>query len=136
LAVEVVAAEEATLLGDQEEEEPVDQAEEEFVVAGWGHFALPERLTQVAVGPVAEEAVAKGEERLFDPLAQAFASATALLNRVLVIDLQHTLVGVLEALWETGAVEKSVEDNKVAEPLLSEDLLQVEFEVGLGAEAG
>jgi hypothetical protein len=136
LPVEVVAAQEPTLFGHQEEEEAVDQPEQELVVGGGGELASGDLLAQRAVGRVAEEAVAERVEGLLHTVAQAVAGAGPLLASLLVVLLQEAVLGIGDPGRQAGAVEQAVEEDEVGEALAGEDGGEVELEIGLGAQVG
>jgi hypothetical protein len=159
-AVEGVCADEVALLGDEEEEEPIHQAQQlvvEFLrtqprsptirhsrfalsplatrhspFAIRHHHPLPERL----VRGVGEEAVGQALEALFDAVAEAIADATALLDGVLAVLFEEAVGGIGGGARQAAAVEQAVEDFELAEALLVEDLREVELDIGLAADVG
>ncbi|MCL6649686.1 MAG: hypothetical protein K6U89_15295 [Chloroflexi bacterium] len=154
LPVERLGTDQASILGDQEEQEPVHQAQElpvEFL-RGERRVASGERCifvaahcsvltagysrSQIAVLRMGEKAVGEALDAFLDPVPQPLAHPPALFHRVLVVLLEQGILRVLGRARQAASVQEPVEDGEVGEPLLLEDLPEVELDIGLAAHVG
>ncbi|MCS7176932.1 MAG: hypothetical protein NZ960_04840 [Candidatus Kapabacteria bacterium] len=141
LSVERLAADEAALFGDEQEEEAVDQAQQLLVelqrgeAVGW-RSVRAQPTAELVVGGMGQEAIRQALKAALDTIAQAFAHAPALLQRVLVVLLEEAFACVRRRVRQPRAVEQPVEEGELDEAALLEDLAEIELHVGLAADVG
>lgn len=133
-AIDGVGADEAAILGNEQEQEAVNDAEELAVELRGGELLGLEFLAEFFVVLVGEEAVAEEFEAFLDAIAQVFADAPALFDGLGVVFFQQAFVGVRHAAGQAGAVDQAVERGEVVKALLLEDGLEVKFDVSLAAD--
>jgi hypothetical protein len=76
-------------LDDEQEEQPVDQAQQVLVVGFRFQLAIGDRLSQFIVGGMGEKAVGEVADGLLDGLGKAFADAGAGVEGILVVALDQ-----------------------------------------------
>lgn len=83
-----------------------------------------------------EEAVGEEGDGLFDTFAEFLADAAALLDGLVEILLQEGGFGIGSGVGEAAAMEEAAEEGEIGEAAFAgEDGIEVEFEVGLAADA-
>jgi hypothetical protein len=80
-------------LDDQQEEQPVDQAQQVLVVGFRFQLAIGDGLAQFIVGGMGEKAVGEVADGLLHGLGQAFADAGAGIEGILVVALDQAFRG-------------------------------------------
>jgi len=125
ITVEVASTQQVSLLGHQEEEEPINQAEELFIeVLGiW----VPIRIC-------VKKASSEDLQAFFHSIPQSIPCPVSLFDGLLVILFQPTGVGVGCTARQARAVQKAVKQRKVGKAAITfglEDGAQVEFHVRL-----
>src|SRR5690606_10305852 len=115
----------AALLGDHEEQEPVNEAQQLAVVLGLVHAAGGERLAQLRAVGVSEKAAAEREQRLVHALAQALAHAAALGDALLVVALEPGLVRVGRASGQAAAMGEPEQDDELAVEVARDHRLEI-----------
>ncbi|RLF50602.1 MAG: hypothetical protein DRN19_04245 [Thermoplasmata archaeon] len=135
--IEVASPKELSLLGNEEEEEPVNEPEEFLIeLVGVGVLFLERPFPEICVLRMFEETIAEDPESFYHAIAQAIPGPGTLLDGLKVIALEPTLVGVVQSPRQACPVQQPVEDLEVAEPLLLEDRLEIELHVSLMADHG
>lgn len=123
------------LLGDHEEEEAVDEAEELVVVGVGGELPRCDGLAQTVVVAVGEKAVGEAEDGAFDGGAEAIADARALVEGVLVVLLDEAGGGGGLGDGQARRVQEAEEDGEVGEEVFVEHAFEVELDETLADEA-
>jgi len=126
--------EEVSVLGDEEEDEPVAEAEKLPVEVVAGQGARAQGLAQPAVGRVGEKAAAEAGDGLLHARAQAVQGARAPASRLLRPALEPALLRPLRL--QAGLVAEEPEEDEVGVDLALHHRLQVELDVGLAGEGG
>ena len=99
VAIQRIAAEQAAVFGNQQEQEAVNEAQQLAVQAVGGdpivlRAGRRDAAAQFVVGRMPQEAVGQQGDALFDAVAQVIADASALLDRMGVVLFQQAFVGV------------------------------------------
>ena len=131
--VEQGQAVEGAILGHEQEDEPVDQAQELAVQVGGGDLAGAQAVAQGGVLGVAGKALAEDLEGPLHPAPQFSEGAGALFFGELGPLLQPAGLGALGLALggEAGGVGAEPEQHEVGEDLAGKHGLQVEFQEGL-----
>lgn len=125
--------EQVPVLGDEEEEEPVDEPEELAVVLLGRERPGAEPVAERAVGRVGEEAAPESRDRRLDPVAQAIEGARPLLPGRPRPALEPALPGLLAL--DARLVGEEPEEDEVGVDLALHHGLEVELDEGLASEA-
>lgn len=126
--------EQVAVLGHEQEEQPVDQAQQLPVVVLAVQGAAGQRLPQLVVGPMGEEPLAQGDDGGLHPGAQAIQGPGALDPRLVVPALQPAGLGA--GGLHPALVADEPEQGKVGVDLAGHDGLEVELQVGGAGQAG
>ena len=121
------------VLGDEQEQQPVDEPQQlAVVVAGVRACRRAERVLELVVGGVGEEAAAECLDRLLDALAQRVERAGAVLAGGAGPALEPAVLGALGL--DARLVADEPEQHEVGVDLAGEHRLEVELEVRLAGE--
>lgn len=126
VVVEVAPAHEATGIGHKQEEQPVDEAEHVAVEA--------EGVGRLVAG--GEQAVGKGEDGLFNTVAQAVAHPSTLVDPDPVPAFEDAGIGVGGGAGEARPMDDAVEAGKCIEAIATDDGVEVGFEIAWAHEGG
>ncbi len=99
-------------------------------------FATRQSRSQLPIVRMRQKSVRQPLDAFLHPVPQALAHAAALLDGVLVIVLQQAIAGIGCGAGQARAVQQAIEDGKVVEALLLQDLAKIELDVGLAADVG
>jgi len=133
--VNAVGREQAALLGDHQEQQPVNEAEQLFVELTRREFAARDTLTDRCVLGVAQDGVGDEVHCLFDAVAQPLADAAPLLDAVLVPPLEPAGFGRSAGRGEAAAMQEAEEKGEIGKLAFSgEDGFEIELQVRLAAE--
>ncbi len=130
------------VLGDEEEQQPVDQAQQRPVVVVPAHLAGGQPVAQPGVGRVLQEAGAQLLQRPGHPVAQRVQGAGALLHGEAAPPLQPAAGRARRTVlphWpvlQPRLMEQGVQQDEVGVQLPVEDGLQVELDVGRADQRG
>jgi len=133
-AIDRMRGQQIPLLGDHEEKQAVDQAQELLVEPGRLEFAVVGGLTQVSVVRMTEQAVGELLYGLLDPIAEPLADTATLLDGLGVPALQKARLGFLIGMRQAGAMEQPVEEREVGKMIALEQGPEVELDVSLPAQ--
>jgi len=129
---------EVAVLGNEGEQQPVDQAQQGAVVVVPAEGATAEGVEQPTVRGVAEEAGAEGAEGALDPRLETPEGACPGVGGLAAPGLEPAAGGamLLGADLEAGDVGELEEDEPLGVELAIEDGLEVELHVGRADEGG
>ena len=100
----------AAFFDGQEEDEPVNQAQQLLEVIGGREFAACQTLAQRVVGAGGQEALTQGLERFFHANAQLFAGAGALFQTGGVPGFQRAFPWRLAGVAEAAGVDQQPQE--------------------------
>ncbi len=127
------------VLGDEQDEKLVDDAQQQPVVVAAGERSARQRGAQVGVGGVAQEATAQGGQRLGDSAAQRGQRPGTSYAALGAPEFQPAGVGAGVAVrsgFDPAGVGDQPQQGEVGEHLPVEHRFQVELDVGLAHEGG
>ncbi len=124
------------VLGRQQEDQPIDEAQQLAEILGQRQRAAREALAQCAVVGVGEEAAAKAEQRRLDPIAQALAGGHALLAARLAPTFEGAIGRRRAGHAETAGVEQEPQSGEIGERLALENRAQIRLDESRPCQAG
>ena len=126
-----------SILGDEEENQPIDEAEQLTVEFLLLQLAGLETIAKILIGLVANEPGPQVFNSLLDTDSQLVEGATPICFRLFGPDFKPAgRRAVLCSTFQPGLVTYQPEETEVRKGFAFEDAFEVEFDMGLAREAG